>query len=119
MSTDVEERLREFCLLLPESVEVELMGNTAFRVSTRTFAVVEHLDDRVVVSVKLAVEEQAGVVTQTGYEVDPDTGGYGWTRISIDESIDWDEVDHLVMSSYRGQAPEHLQRQLDRLLAGG
>ncbi len=121
MSTDVEieERLREFCMLLPESVEVDLMGNTAFRVATKTFVVFEHLDGRPVLVVKLPPEEQAALVAQPGFDVAPDTGEYGWTCISVDAAPDWDEVDRLVMSSYRGQAPDHLQRQLDQMLSGG
>lgn len=114
---DPLERLRQFCLMLPEAREVDLLGSPAFRVATNTFAVLEQDEDGApVVRIKCAPEDQDALVERAGYEAVPDTGRYGWTHIRLDAGLGWDEVDEAVLASYRYQAPDHLRARLDLLL---
>ena len=113
------ERLRSFCALLPETAEVDLFGNPTFRVGARGFATYEDLAPGPVVCVKVAPEMQELLVRREGFEAEPDTGHHGWTRVRVDGTVDWDEVDELVIGSYRLVAPPEYVTQLDDLLAAG
>lgn len=111
------ERLRGFCVMLPEATEVETFGNPTFRVATKPFAVFERYAGAPVISVKTALDDQVVLVARDGFEIAPYTGHHGWTNIRLDFEQDWDEIDDLVVGSYRLQAPERLVTVLDELLA--
>jgi predicted DNA-binding protein (MmcQ/YjbR family) len=116
---DPLERLRSFCALLPETTEVDVFGNPTFRVGARGFATFEELAAGPAVCVKVAPEMQALLVVREGFDAEPDTGHFGWTHVRVDGTVDWDEVDELVIGSYRLVAPPEYVTQLDELLAAG
>lgn len=116
---DPLERLRSFCAMLPETAEVDVFSNPTFRVGARGFATYEELAATPVVTVKIAPEMQRLLVERDGFDAEADTGHFGWTHVRIDGSIDWDEIDELVIGSYRLVAPPEYVTQLDALLAAG
>jgi predicted DNA-binding protein (MmcQ/YjbR family) len=113
------ERLRSFCGLLPETAEVDVFGNPTFRVGARGFATYEEIEDGPAVCVKIAPEMQALLVVRDGFAAEPDTGHFGWTYVQLDGAVAWDEVDELVIGSYRLVAPPEYIVELDALLASG
>jgi predicted DNA-binding protein (MmcQ/YjbR family) len=113
---ELVERLRAISLILPEATEVDLFGNPTFRVATVAFAAFERDSGVPVVRVKQDLDDQAVLVTRDGFEPAPETGGHGWTNVRLDLGVDWDEIDPLVVASYRLQAPKHLREALDELL---
>lgn len=118
MADDAElvERLRAISLVLPEATEVDLFGNPTFRVATVAFAAFERDQGVPVVRVKQELDDQAALVARDGFEPAPETGVHGWTNIRLDLGVEWDEIDPLVVASYRLQAPKHLRAALDELL---
>jgi predicted DNA-binding protein (MmcQ/YjbR family) len=116
---DPLERLRSFCAMLPETTEVDVFANPTFRVGARGFATYEELAPGPVVTVKIAPEMQRLLVERDGFDAEVDTGHFGWTHVRVDGSIDWDEIDELVIGSYRLVAPPEYVAQLDELLASG
>jgi len=113
---ELVERLRAISLILPEATEVDLFGNPTFRVATVAFAAFERDQGVPVVRVKQDLDDQAALVTRDGFEPAPETGGHGWTHIRLDLGVGWDEIDPLVVASYRLQAPKHLREALDEML---
>lgn len=113
------ERLRSFCALLPETAEVDVFGNPTFRVGARGFATYEVISLAPTVCVKVAPELQTILVGRDGFGAEPDTGHFGWTLVQLDGTVGWDEIDELVIGSYRLVAPPEFTRQLDELLASG
>lgn len=116
---DPLERLQSFCALLPETTEVDVFGNPTFRVGARGFATFEQRDSGPTVCVKVAPELQALLIERDGFGAEPDTGHFGWTLVLLDGSVAWDEIDELVIGSYRLVAPAEYIRELDELLAAG
>lgn len=112
------DRLRSFCLLLPETTEAEVLGNPAFRVATNTFALFESGESASVIAFKVPHDVQASIVDGERFLVAPETGGHGWTHARIDRPLDWGHLDELVVTSYRLVAPEWCITELDQLLAG-
>jgi predicted DNA-binding protein (MmcQ/YjbR family) len=110
------ERARSFCTMLPETREINGFGNPTFRVATKGYAIYELLGDRRSICVKLTPERQAELISRPGFTSEPDTGDHGWTIIDLDGRVHWDEIDELIIESYRLVAPPECVAQLDALL---
>lgn len=113
---DALDRLRSFCLLLPETTEVTPFGHPTFRVAAKAYATFELVDDRASILFKAEPEVQAALVEGEAYEPDPIAGHHGWTLVWLDDAVDWDAVDELIIASYRLVAPPEHVAQLDALL---
>lgn len=110
------DRLRSFCALLPETAEVDVFGNPTFRVGARGFATFEVIDGAASVCVKVELARQTLLIERPGFEAEVETGHFGWTHVVLDGPVGWDEVDELVIGSYRLVAPPELTAELDQLL---
>jgi predicted DNA-binding protein (MmcQ/YjbR family) len=110
------DRLRSFCLLLPETTEVTPFGHPTFRVAAKAYATFELVEDRASILFKATPESQAVLITREDFEPDAIAGHHGWTLVWLEGDIDWDEVDELIIASYRLVAPPEHVAQLDALL---
>jgi hypothetical protein len=108
-------RLRSLCTLLPEVAEIDAFDRPTFRVAVKGFAAFEVIDGRACVIVKLALDEQVALVARPGFRPEDETGAHGWTIVDV-ATVGWDELDRLVVASYRLVAPDHLVAQLDARL---
>ena len=43
----------------------------------------------------------------------PYVGVHGWIGVSLEQDVDWEEIDGIVRDAYRYVAPKTLARQLD------
>ncbi len=115
---DVEHRLREMCLALPDSYEERAWVGTRWLVRKRTFAHVlgvemDDADALVVLSFRSAGEELE-VLRHAGHPFFV----LGWGRdamgMALDDGTDWDEVRELVTESFCVLAPKKLIALVDR-----
>lgn len=114
------ERLRSFCAMLPETTEVDVFGVRTFRVAVKGFAMFEVVGGYPLITFRTTLDYQADLVTRAGFTIEPDTGHHGWTqaRVTGPEAVAWDEVDELVINSYRLTAPPEYVLELNTLLEG-
>src|SRR6186997_1415216 len=110
------DRLRSLCALLPDVAEIDGLGRPTFRVATRGFAVFEMVAGRPAVTVKLPRERQAELVGRAGVSAEEETGHHGWTVLDV-ERAGWEQIDVLVVASYRLVAPPEFVLRLDALLS--
>ena len=118
---EIEIRLRELCLELPDAYEERAWVGTRWMVRKKTFAhVLGVVDDSkvdadgdVVLSFRAAADE-LDVLRNTGHPF----FYLGWGRdamgMVLDDDTDWDEVRELVTESYCVLAPKKLIALLDR-----
>jgi YjbR len=115
---DVESRLRELCLELPDAYEERAWVGTRWMVRKRTFAHVlgvdvDHEDPLVVLSFRSAGEELE-VLRHAGHPFFV----LGWGRDAIgmvlDGETDWDEVREVVTESFCVLAPKKLTSLVNR-----
>lgn len=111
--------LRRLCEVLPDTAVVDALGLPTFRVATRIFAVVELVDEVPVVRFKVTGPEQQALLDDERFRADPDTGHHGWTNVRADQVEVGDELDALVLSSYRMVAPGPSIAALDAALSAG
>ena len=109
---DIEARLRELCLALPEAYEERAWKGTRWMVRKKTFAHVLGVeDDTSGSSVVLAFRsegEELEVLRNVGHPFVV----LGWGRdalgLVLDANTDWDEVRELLTESYCVMAPKKL-----------
>lgn len=113
---DLLGRIREICLALPESVELETWGHPTFRVRDRIFASCGVSDEdpvRVTMAMKAAAgEQQSLLATGNPFFFPKYVGSKGWIGVEIDADTDWSEIAELVEDSYREIAPKRLVSRL-------
>jgi hypothetical protein len=115
---DIEARLRELCLGLPDSSEERAWVGTRWVVRKRTFAHVLGVEDAntgvLVVLAFRSVGEELEVFRDAGHPFFV----LGWGRdalgMVLDAETDWDEVREVVIESFCVLAPKSLIALIDR-----
>lgn len=111
--------LREVCLALPESAEVEAWGRPTFRAGKKIFAVFEGNDDHpYAVIFKPDPEERRALVEDSRFYIPAYFGPGGWLALDFTVApADWDEVSELMDTSYRQVAIKRMLKELDGRVA--
>jgi predicted DNA-binding protein (MmcQ/YjbR family) len=107
--------LREVCLALPESSEVEAWGRPTFRAGKRMFAIFEGDDEHPFALVfKPDPAERPALLGDPRVYVPAYHGPGGWLALDLTAApVDWAEIAELVESSYRQVALQRMLRALD------
>jgi predicted DNA-binding protein (MmcQ/YjbR family) len=107
--------VREVCLALPESVEVEAWGRPTFRAGKKIFAVFSGTDERPYGLIfKPEPDERIALENDERFYSPPYFGPSGWLALDFESApIDWQEVAELVESSYRQVALKRMLKVLD------
>jgi predicted DNA-binding protein (MmcQ/YjbR family) len=114
MVADLLPRLREICLALPETTEVEAWGHPTFRVNNKIFASCGVEGSRASLGVKTTPDMQSALVmSDPRFTVAAYVGQHGWVSLDLSGTVDLGEVEMLVHGSYRLVAPARLVRVLD------
>src|SRR5512145_1428296 len=85
----VLERMRRFCLSLPDVTEVESWGHPNFKVGGRTFAVFEFYRHRPCIAVKAEPGVQEMLIDDVRCFRTPYVGHQGWVSLWTDDRFDW------------------------------
>ena len=107
--------LRQVCLGLPETVEVEAWGRPTFRAPKKIFALFGPNDDHPFgVTFKPEPDERPALLEDERFYIPPYFGPSGWLSLDFTVApVDWDEVAELVESSYRQVALKRMLKALD------
>ena len=107
------ERLRPFCLALPEVREVRQFGNPVWQAGKRTFCTVSRYERRLEVHGWVGKEQQATLTFDERYRVPAYTGHNGWIALNAEDGVMWEAVSTLVLGSYRHFALKRMLAALD------
>lgn len=119
-AADALHRLREICLALPETVEVEAWGEPTFRVKGKMFAM--HASDAThhgagrpaVWILSVHVDQDMAIHARPDrYFKPPYVGPSGWIGAYLDKRPPWGEIEALLREAWRRRAPKRLAAQLD------
>jgi predicted DNA-binding protein (MmcQ/YjbR family) len=107
--------LRDVCLALPESVEIEAWGRPTFRAGKKMFAVFEGNEDHpFAVVFKPDALERPALVQDARFYLPAYFGPHGWLALDFTAApVDWSEVAELMESSYRQVALKRMLKALD------
>ena len=105
--------LREFCLSLPEAIETLNFGRPWFRAGKRVFAIFDVGEGGPGVSFRADPMAREHLLEDGRCYPTPYMWHNGWLTLRLEEPIDWDEVEELLLDSYRLQALRRMLRELD------
>jgi predicted DNA-binding protein (MmcQ/YjbR family) len=105
--------LRKICLALPEGSEALQFGSPVWRAGKKTFACAYHQAGRLRLAFWVGVDRQGLLTADERYEVPAYMGHNGWIALDVTKHCDWQEVQALVLDSYRHFALKRMLRILD------
>ncbi|HSJ82328.1 MAG TPA: MmcQ/YjbR family DNA-binding protein [Acidimicrobiia bacterium] len=117
MTTDHLPRLRQVCLSLPEVEERMSHGEPAWFVSGKKQFVTyadHHHDNRVAFWCAAPEGAQRMLVESDPdrFFVPPYVGVRGWVGCYLDRTVDWDQLDDVVLDAYLTVAPARLAAEI-------
>jgi predicted DNA-binding protein (MmcQ/YjbR family) len=104
--------LRKLCLRLPESHEARQFGNPAWQAGKKTFVLARHDGARFLLYFWVGVDQQGLLTADPRYHVPPYMGHNGWIALDVSKGCDWQEIELLILQSYRHFALQRMLRQL-------
>lgn len=109
----VLKKLQKICLALPDTKETLTWGKPHFRVGEKIFCGCGEGDGRIRISMKADRADQQVLIKLPGIEKAAYVGNSGW--ISIDPAVfaEWDEIENLIVDSFRLIAPKRTVARLD------
>lgn len=112
---EVLKRMRAVCLALPQTKETLTWGKPHFRVGEKIFASCSESQGRPSIGLKMEAAEskllmKAPGVTKAPYSRPDD----GWVSIDHAEFDDWDEIERLLVGSFRLIAPKRTSALFDQ-----
>ena len=107
-------KLREICLTLPETRETVKWGHPTFEAGKKAFAVLDHYHGRPCIAFRAGREEQVALLRDARIFHAPYAAAHGWVCLPCDGALDWDEVQGLLVASYRTVALKRMLCALDR-----
>lgn len=107
------QRLEKLCLSLPETQRAETFGDPSFKAGKKSFCSVHRRRRVMRLAVWTGVDAQPALTLDPRYRVPAYTGHNGWTELNIEKSVDWQEVEALVLASYKHFALKRMLKALD------
>lgn len=97
----VLERLDRYCAGLPETARATTFGSPTWKAGTKSFASLSHHQRALTLAVWTGVERQGLLALDPRYRVPAYLGHSGWIELDLEGYVDWQEVESLVLYSYR------------------
>ncbi len=102
------------CLALPEVVEFRQFGNPAWRAGRKTFASASRYGRRLQFHFRVGAALQSQLTMDPRYTVPAYLGHNGWIALDAEDGVMWEEVESLMLGSYRHFALKRMLKVLDR-----
>ena len=107
------DRVRRICLGLPEVVETTTFGHPTWRAGRKTFAVIEESLSGPVLQFRADPERQPELVDDERFDIPKYVGQHGWLNLRLETDWEWNEVEHLLLASYRLVALKRMLKALE------
>ena len=105
--------LRRICLALPGANEIRTWGHPTFRAGKKTFAVLDEYQGQLSIAFKVSASHQYLFLKDSRFFRTPYIGRHGWVSLKTAGRLDWTEVRHLLIESYRLVASKKTLAQLE------
>jgi predicted DNA-binding protein (MmcQ/YjbR family) len=105
--------VRNLCLAMPETTEVEAWGHPTFRAGKKMFAAFGHDEDGLTIGLKVGHDRQEELLRDERFYPTPYAAHQGWVSLHVDGRTDWAEVKGLVREAYQQVALRRMLKALD------
>ena len=108
------ERLREISERLPETSPASQFGNPVWKAGKKTFVSTHCYRGRLNFEFWVGAEQQSMLTEDPRYTIPAYLGHNGWIDLDVQEYVDWQEVEGLLLQSYRHFALKRMLKELDK-----
>ena len=105
--------LRERCLALPEASETSQFGNPSWRAGKKTFCSASRYHRRLALHFRVGPEQQSQLTMDERYSIPAYLGHNGWISLDAEDGVIWEEVEALLLTSYRHFALKRMLKALE------
>ena len=106
-------KLRKRCLALPEVTEGTTFGDPTFRAGKKSFCTVHRRERRLRFSFWVGADAQTTLIADRRFAIPRYTGHNGWINLDAEGRVNWQEIDALLLGSYRHFALKRMLKALD------
>ena len=98
-STHFQQRIRDFCLALPEAMVVIQFGHPFYKWRAKPFAIYsDEVGEKL--SIKLEKQVQPIFLEDPRFKKTQYVGRHGWVTLTLDTKVEMEEVEELIRGSY-------------------
>ena len=101
------------CRSLPEVTAIRQFGNPAWRAGKKTFASASRYHRRLQFHFRVGADLQSQLTMDPRYTVPAYLGHNGWIALDAEDGVVWEEVESLMLTSYRHFALKRMLKALD------
>ena len=106
--------LEELCLALPETLRASQFGSPVWKAGKKTFCSTHHRQGRLQLSFRVGPEQQQALSLDPRFTIPPFTGHNGWIELDVEDHAPWDEIEALMLTSYRHFALKRMLKALSQ-----
>ncbi len=107
-------KLRDICLKLPETTEATQFGSPCFKAGKKSFCGMHLWNKRTDLQVWVGSDRQVALTSfDERYKIPAYMGHNGWINFNLQGTPSWQEVQSLIMESYRHFALKRMLAALD------
>jgi predicted DNA-binding protein (MmcQ/YjbR family) len=108
----VLKKLNAICARLPETAPDKKFGSPMWRVGKKTFVSTHYYTGRLKLSVWVGAARQKQLIKDKRFSISQYTGHSGWIDLDVEERQNWNEIEQLVLESYRHFALKRILKEL-------
>lgn len=112
-ATQVIKKLDAICSALPETVRGEQYGAPVWKAGKKTFVSTHYWTERLKLSFWVGADRQNALCEDERFCLSPLTGHNGWIDLDVEGQVDWGEIEHLALESYRHFALKRMLKALE------
>jgi predicted DNA-binding protein (MmcQ/YjbR family) len=105
-------RLGDLCDRLPETSRGRQFGNPVWKAGKKTFVSTGYYDGRMSLSFWVGPERQLALSDAPRYHIPAYIGHNGWITLDVEDHADWEEIEDLLLGSYRHFALKRMLKAL-------
>ena len=104
--------LEAICDRLPETSRDSQFGNPVWKAGKKTFVSTAYYTGRMNLSFRVGPERQSTLADAPRYHIPAYTGHNGWINLDVEDHADWEEIEGLLLESYRHFALKRMLKAL-------
>ena len=110
---EVMARLGALCEALPETSPTTQFGSPVWKAGKKTFVSSGYGSGRLHLQFWVGIEQQSLLTNDPRYSIPAYIGGNGWIDLDVEDHADWEEIEQLLMNSYRHFALKRMLKALE------
>jgi predicted DNA-binding protein (MmcQ/YjbR family) len=112
---EVLAQLEVLCEALPETSAATQFGNPVWKAGRKTFVSTHYYTGRLSLQFWVGPDQQTLLTQDPRYRIPAYIGHNGWIELDVEDQADWEEIEHLLLESYRHFALKRMLKALGEI----